>query len=80
LAPVDDELDEAGALLDPVALALADDDTLFVGVDEDLAGAGEETVDAAAWVGAELEQVESGVAPTPFSPGPAELVLVLGLG
>jgi hypothetical protein len=72
---------------DPLLRGLAED------VDDDLAGGEEEgaeeeaeddaeeaAVDAAACVVAGVVQVGFGVAPTPFLPGPAELVLVLWVG
>jgi hypothetical protein len=93
----DDGFDAAGVLAAVVALALTDDDPLFLGlaedVDDDLADGEEEdaeeeaeddaeeaAVDAAACVAAGVVQVGFGVAPAPFLPGPAELVLVLWVG
>jgi len=74
-APVVDGLDEAG-LVDVLAFALADDDGLFVGLDEALA----EVVDTRACVGDGLGQLELCVGWGVFWPAPAELVLALGLG
>jgi hypothetical protein len=74
---------------DPLFLGLAEDDDLAEGEEEPGADveeeaeedatddAGEAAVDAATCVAAGVVQVGFGVAPTPFLPGPAELVLVL---
>ncbi len=75
LPVVDDELDESDALADVLAFtvdfALADDDGLFAGLDEDLVAA------ADTWprVGAELEQLGLGVGWTLFLADPLELGL-----
>ena len=75
LPVVDDVLDESDALADVLAFAvdfaLADDDGLFVGLDEDLVAA----VDTWPRVGAELVQLGLGVGWTLFLADPLELGL-----
>jgi hypothetical protein len=71
LPVADDELDESDALADVLALVLADDDGLFVGLEEALVVA----VDTWPRVGAELVQVELGVGWTLFLADPLELGL-----
>jgi hypothetical protein len=78
---VDDPgFDEAGALVEPVAFALDDEEALFLGeaVDEALAEALDEVADLPE--GAGLVQVGSGLGRTLFLPGSAEVELGLGLG
>jgi hypothetical protein len=75
LPVVDDALDEPDALADVLAFALdfalADDDGLFAGVDEDLVAA----VDTWLRVGAELEQIGLAVVWALFLADPLELGL-----
>jgi hypothetical protein len=75
LPAVDDELDESDALADVLAFvldfALADDDGLFVGLDEGLVAA----VDTWPRVGAELVQLGLAVGWTLFLADPLELGL-----
>ena len=75
LPVVDDALDEPDGLADVLAFALdfalADDDGLFVGLDEDLA----EAADTWPRVGAELVQLGLGVGWTLFLADPLELGL-----
>ena len=64
-------------------MGLAEDDDLAEAeedAEEAEEEAEEEAVDAATCVGAGVVQVGFVVAPTPLLPGPAELVLVLGVG
>ena len=75
LPVVDDELDEAGALVDVLAFGLADgDDVLCWGLDEDFT----EVVDTGLPVGAEFGHLGLGVAWALFLPAPLELGLGLG--
>jgi hypothetical protein len=71
LPVVDDELDESDALAFTVGFALADDDGLFVGLDEDLVAA------VATWprVGAEFVQLALAVGWALFLADPLELGL-----
>jgi len=73
----DGGFDEADWLADALAFALADADALCLGA-ADVLLEGEDTT--AAWFGAVLVQVESGVAWTVLLPVPPEVGLVLELG